>query len=30
MRCKKDNLQIFTFEKNVLGQLLFLEFVSVE
>ncbi len=29
MRWKKDNLQIFTFKKNVLRQLLFLEIVSV-
>ena len=28
MRWKKDNLQIFTFLKNVLRQLLFLEIVS--
>ena len=28
MRWKKDNLQIFTFKKNVLRQLLFLEIVS--
>ena len=28
MRWKKDNLQIFTFKKNVLIQLLFLEIVS--
>jgi len=26
---KKDNLEIFTFKKNVLRQLLFLEIVSV-
>ena len=29
MRWKKDNLQIFTFKKNVLRQLLFIEIVSV-
>ena len=28
MRWKKDKLQIFTFKKNVLRQLLFLEIVS--
>ena len=30
MRWKKDNLQIFTFKKNVLRQSLFLEIVSSE
>ena len=30
MRWKKDNLQIFTFKKNVLRQLLFLEIVSLQ
>ena len=29
MRWKKDELRIFTFKKNVLRQLLFLEIVSV-